>query len=130
MLAQLVTKSEYLSSLDDLAQENPRYLWLTNYLRRDATFLDKYLNPVRQGNTRTIVADFSLDRSKDVSVLAFADAKDVDALSATLRTRELDIQVRLIFVTSISGVEKQTLKRVSEVLYLVRWATELCHSET
>ena len=115
MSARPVTTSEYLSNLNDLARENPRYLWLVNYLRRDRTFLGKHLYPVRQGKTRTIVADFSRDRGKDVSVLTFADAENTDALSDTLRTQESDIQVRLIFVTSISGVEEQIRKQVREV---------------
>lgn len=105
-------RSSYLSKLESLARSNKRYLWLSKYLQGDRDFVDTYLYPVLQGSTRTLVADFPREEAKSVSVRSFVCPADNDALDEALAKRPARLQVRLILVTSISGVGHEAREQV------------------
>lgn len=105
----------YLSKVESLARNNKRYLWLTKYLQHDEDFLSRYLYPVLQGHTRTVVVDFSRETNIKVPVRSFVCPKDNEALGEALATRTVQTQVRLIFVTSISGVGDEAREQVCRI---------------
>lgn len=106
--------TEYVSRVRDLALHNSRFRWLLNYLRRDQQFLANRLSPIQQGDTKTLVADFQDSVGTQPSIDVFAGDGHKQALSARLATRDADTRVRLVFVTSVSGVTADVRTQVCQ----------------
>jgi hypothetical protein len=92
-----------------LAQDNPRYFWLSQYLNSDAAFLVQHLYPISQGSTRVLIADFppGLETS---AICSYVDSQNIEVLDDALAAPKG--QVRVVFVTSVSGVGDQVRKKV------------------
>jgi hypothetical protein len=105
----MAPSSPYHLKIVSLARDNPRYLWLSRYLRRDTAFLVQHLYPISQGRTRVIIADFSSE-VENPSIRSYVDSESIDALDEALAAPSG--QVRLVFVTSINGVGDVVRKKV------------------
>jgi hypothetical protein len=100
------------SKLEELTQLNPRYVWLRQYFQRDGLFSENCLHPVVQGSTQGIVVDFSEVHEDDTSIWSFSGNQDITKLHDVLATRESQTRIRLVFVTSTSGVGNEARKKV------------------
>ncbi|KAF8536164.1 hypothetical protein BDD12DRAFT_852256 [Trichophaea hybrida] len=96
-------QTSYLDRVTNLAVHNREYHWLLQYLKRDHDFISQRLKPVLQGNTRVVIADFSIG-SPHLSISNFDTSADFDRLPDALSKRDELTHVRLVFVTSISGI--------------------------
>jgi len=96
-------KTSYLERVANLATHNQEYQWLVQYLDRNHDFISQRLKPVLQGSTRVIIADFSVG-SPHLSISNFDTSADFNRLPDALSKRDELTHVRLVFVTSVSGV--------------------------
>lgn len=113
----------YTAKIRGLAQQNKQYDWLHHYMG-DSEYYDnqllydnwqlKYLWPILSGRCSTIVADFSSDPPyKSVQVFNDSSLNWEPGLSA---------EVRLLFMTCISGVEDESRRKVVALnLFTVQW---------
>jgi hypothetical protein len=114
-MGQTTPGQKWVSTVESLASTNPRYLWLLKYLQRDKNFLHQHLRPIEQGSTRTIIADLSSDASQAPSINRFMGIEQEKEVSAALEERKADIQLRLVFMTSVSGVDFSTRQLVNQI---------------
>jgi hypothetical protein len=105
------------SKLEELVEENPQYLWLRDYLQGDLLFLKKSLWPVLQGRTHSVVADFPNNPGEPPWVRSFVGSQNIDELHEVLTSQNAQTQVRLIFVTSTSGVGDEARRKVRTYWY-------------
>jgi hypothetical protein len=115
MMGMAPPASAFQAKLERLAKLNPRYLWLLRYLESDRFFCENTLYPVRQGRTHAVVADIPSPNRDDYDgvfcVSSFSSDRS-DELRELLLERDDEIGVRLVFVTSISGVGDEIRTKV------------------
>ena len=104
--------SDFDAILEQMAAINPRYLWLVRYLKSVPFFYKNALYPVLQGRTRCLVADIPSDVQHSVSISTF-DSDGSEGLRDLLADQRSDVGVRVVLVSSTSGVGEEKRKQVS-----------------
>lgn len=95
--------STFHTDLKGLVRLNPRYHWLLQYLKSSPFFCESTLYQVLHGRTHCLVTDIPTNPEIDVHVSSFSSDRS-DGLNDTLLHQGPEGGVRLVFITSISGV--------------------------
>ena len=91
-----------------------RQSWFVDYLRNDLHYrprLDRLLSPIEIGlledSTRVVVVDFFRERNGTSRKELHSNPKSVQDIADWLKTSDSDIHVRLVCVSTTSGVSAQ-----------------------